>query len=46
MTEKNEVLDSDKYGGQKIKEENRYFQQVTVTRVRGDCPYLHIEKNH
>ena len=41
MAEENEINELDEYAANVLKEENRYFQQVTVTRVRGDCPYGH-----
>ena len=43
MTEENEMNELDEYAAKVLIEENRYFQQVTVTRVSGDCPYGHSE---
>jgi len=41
MTEKFEKDDLEAYTAKVLREENRYFQAVTVTGVNGICPYGH-----
>ena len=43
MAEDNEINELDEYAANVLKEENRYYQEVTVIRVKGDCPYGHKE---
>jgi uncharacterized repeat protein (TIGR04076 family) len=41
MEEKETVQDFDEYAAQVLRLEHRYYQEVTVTRVNGECPYGH-----
>ena len=43
MAEENEMDPLEEYAAKVLKEENRYYQDVTVTRVNGNCPYGHRE---
>ena len=43
MESENPVNELEEYASKVIKAENRYYQQVTIKRVRGTCPYGHRE---
>ena len=43
MKEKKQWNETDNYAAKILKGENRYYQEVTITKVTGKCPYGHKE---
>ena len=43
MPEDNTPNEMDEYAAGVLKAENRFYQEVTITKVTGDCPYGHRE---
>ena len=43
MPEDNKPNEMDEYAANVLKAENRFYQEVTITKVTGDCPYGHKE---
>jgi len=43
MNEKKEWNETNNYAAKILKGENRYYQEVTITKVTGVCPYGHKE---
>ncbi|MCP4714467.1 MAG: TIGR04076 family protein, partial [Deltaproteobacteria bacterium] len=43
MEEKDEINTPEEFAAQVLRGENRYYQEVTITKVQGACPYGHRE---
>ena len=43
MADEKELNEMDEFALNVLKAENRYYQEVTITKIKGECPYGHRE---
>ena len=43
MTEEKEFSEIEEFAAKVLEAENRYYQEVTITKINGECPYGHKE---